>query len=119
VSRSDLETALGVRLDRYEPARAGALHYAQIDVIAGNSDAFAEDDFWAGIIDCMERIGPQIQALGKDRSIGRTSVDLAVSFRDGLALATYNLPSHVAEAVGRRGIDIEFSVYLGSDDEKP
>ena len=109
VSQSDLETALGVGLVRYEPARAGPLHYAQIDVLT-------KDDPWAGIIDCVERFGSQIQALKKDRSIGRVSIDLAVSFDERFAVVTYNLPSHIAEAVGRQGIDVEFSVYVGSDD---
>lgn len=118
VPRPELEHALGVSLARYEPARAGSLYYAQIDVDAGHVDMLAEDQLWEEVIDCIERLGPRIQALRSDRLIGRTSIDLAVSFGEGLAVVTYNLPSRVAETVGRQRIDLELSVYLGCDDDE-
>jgi len=73
VPQCELETALGVTLDRYEPARTGPLYYAQvdIDITAGSDNRFHEDDFWAGIIDCIERLGPEIQTLRSDRRIER------------------------------------------------
>ncbi|HWI28490.1 MAG TPA: hypothetical protein VN668_16065 [Stellaceae bacterium] len=119
-SRSDLEAALGVRVVRYEATRTGSLHYAQVDVIAGDIEILAEDDLWAQIIVRIEQLGPHIRALRNDHLIGRVSIDLAVSFGETSALATYHLPSRVAEVLGREGIDIEFSVYLvtrTNDDE--
>jgi hypothetical protein len=121
LSQSELETALGVSLARHEPARVGPLHYAQVDVdiVARHVTLLVEHDLWAGIVECIERLGPQIQALRNDRRIGRTSIDLAVSFSEDLAVATYGLPSRVARAAGRYGIDIELSVYRGSETDGP
>lgn len=113
-SRSDLETALGARVARYEAPRTAALHYAQLDFIAGDIDLLAEDDLWTEIIERIEQLGPRMRALQGNHLIGRTSIDLAVSFGETSALATYHLPSRVAEVLGREGIEIEFSVYLVS-----
>jgi hypothetical protein len=119
VAQRDLEIALGVTVDRYEPARAGSLHYGQINFTKGSEGRFQEEDVWAGIIDGIDQLGPQLQTLRRNRRIGRISLDLAVSFAADLAVATYDLPSRVAEVVGRHGIDLEFSVYLASGDDEP
>jgi hypothetical protein len=109
ISQTALEAALGTKLDRYEPAREGSLHYAQVNMPL-------ENNAWNAIVDCIQRVGPQISALRQERLIGSTTIDLAVSFEEHLAAISVKLPSHTAEAVGRYGVDIEFSVYLSSDD---
>jgi hypothetical protein len=108
-SQAALESALGSRVERYKLARDGRLHYAQLDIAVGNNA-------WEAIADCIQRIGPRISALRQDRLIGTTTIDLAVSFHDDKVALFVNLPSRVAEIVGRHGIDFEFSIYLTADD---
>lgn len=104
-SKSALEAALGVKLDRYEPARKGSLNYAQMDL----------NDGWDAIVDRIQTVGPQISALRRDGVIGAAAIDLPVLFDESLAALSVQVPSHVAEAVGRYAIDIEISIYLTNE----
>ena len=118
VSRVDLESRLGAPIARYESARNGPFHYAQIDFAVADVDTPPAGNPWPTIVDWLDRLGPQIQALKSDGSIGPTSIDLAVSFAEKFHVVTYNLPHSVARAAGRNGIDINLSVYRGDVDEQ-
>ncbi len=109
MARADLEAALGATLERYEPAGTKALYYAQIDLPI-------EEDIWGAIVDRIRALGPQISGLRRERLIGSTCIDLAVSFALGQMTLSVVVPSYAAEVVSRYGIDIEFSVYPVSDD---
>ncbi len=118
VSRLDLEARLGAPIARYQPARNGPFHYAQIYLTVADVDTPPAGDPWPVIVDCLERLGPKILALKSNGSIGRTSTDLAVSFAEKFYVVTYNLPHSVAKAAGRHGIDIDLSVYHGDGHER-
>ncbi|MGA7433297.1 MAG: hypothetical protein WBD33_18580 [Xanthobacteraceae bacterium] len=101
ITRTALEAALQVKLDRFEVRDSGSAHYAQIAAPCG----------WSAIVDWLLTIGPQISVLRKKGAIGPAIIDLAISFDADLASLSIDLPSYAAEAIGRHGIDIEFSVY--------
>jgi hypothetical protein len=110
ITKPDLEAALQTKLDRFEGARSGSLHYAQLDLPG-------EEVGWRTIVDWIEIIGPRISALRQERLIGTARIDLAVAFHADMAFLSIEVPSYAAEAAGRHGIDIEFSVYPISKDE--
>jgi hypothetical protein len=109
-TKTALEEALQTKLDRFEPARSGPMHYAQFDLPGGDSD-------WSTIVDWIQTIGHRLSALRQKRLIGPTNINLAVPFHDDMASLSIDIPSDAAEAIGRHGIDIEFSVYLTSKEE--
>jgi hypothetical protein len=108
ISKADLEVALQTKLDRFEPARSGSLQYAQLDVPMENG--------WRTVVDWIETIGPRISALRQEGLVGPASVDLAIAFGPGKISLSIEVPSYAAEVIGRHGIEIEFSVYLTSDE---
>ena len=104
-TKNALEAVLQTKLDRFEPS--GSLNYAQLDIpIEGG---------WSTVVDWIVIFGPRISALRHESLIGSASIDLAIPFNADLASTTIEMPSHVAETVGRYGIDIEFSVYLSNE----
>jgi hypothetical protein len=109
MTKADLEAALNIGLDRYEPMRKSSAHYAQIDI----SD---DKEIWHAISDCVSKVGSSLFTLRQDGLIGSTSVDLAVRFREDLLSLTITAPSEAASALGQYGIDIQFSVYATSED---
>jgi hypothetical protein len=110
IARSELEAALGTALARYEPTRTGSLHYAQVDLPI-------EEDVWGAIARWVKRLGPQLSKLQRERQIGSTCVDLAVSFVDDQMSLSVVVPSYAAEIISSYGVDIEFSVYKVSNDQ--
>jgi hypothetical protein len=110
MARTALEAALGTVLARYEPARTGPLHYAQVNISI-------EEDIWGAIADWIKTIGPQISMLREERLVGPTCIDLAVSFANDQMSLSIVVPSYAAEIIGRYGIDIEFSVYAVNEDQ--
>lgn len=113
LAQADLEAALGVESDRYEPSRTSSAHYAQIDIPV--EKGMPEDDVWSAVVECVQKIGPKISALKSDRLIGATCCDLAVAFGNTYTISI-GVPSYAAEAIGRHGIDIELSIYPTADD---
>ncbi|MDB5736045.1 MAG: hypothetical protein JWP16_2393 [Alphaproteobacteria bacterium] len=109
MTKVDLEAALNIQLDRYEPMRKTSAHYAQIDI----DD---DEDIWRAAIDCASKVGPTLFTLRKDGLIGSASVDLAVRFRDEMVSLTITAPSEAAAILGQYGLDIQFSVYVTSED---
>ena len=110
MTREALEAALGTALERYEPSRhAETSYYAQVDIPA-------EYDTWNALTRWTETIGPKLSTLRKNRLVGATSIDLAVTFAEGKANLSLVVPSYVATTVGGYGIDIEFSVYLVTEE---
>ena len=63
LSRSDLETALGLPLDRYEQPTDHASGYAQIDIPDGQ-------DQWAAAVDCVRSVRDPIQRLVSELGCG-------------------------------------------------
>lgn len=108
IGRTELEAALNVTLDRYEPERRGSGHYAQIDI----PDA---EDVWDEIVACVQKIGEPLSTLRQKEFIGAISMDVAIAFRESLATLTVTAPSNAAAIIGRYGIDIQFSVHLTSE----
>jgi hypothetical protein len=104
------ESALQTRLDKFEPARSGSMHDAQLNLPGGDAG-------WSTIMDWIQVVGPPLSALRQERSIGPAKIDLAIPFDDEMAALSIDLPSGAAETIGRYGIDTEFSVYLTSKDE--
>jgi hypothetical protein len=102
-----LESALGIELDRYEPARDGS-EYAQIDIPHS-------DNIWKALVDFAHQKGPALLSLRDDGKVGSIGVDLAVMFRDAFMGISFTVPSEAAAILGRYGIEIEFSIYRASD----
>jgi hypothetical protein len=102
--RSDLETVLGLLLDRYEQPSDRAPGYAQIDI--------ADDrDQWAAALDCIQSIGARIQRLVSDNLIGSSQVDVALGFPSSALSTSLTIPARLAAVAGETGIDIAISVY--------
>lgn len=110
MSKPDLEAALQIELDRFEPDRPDLLSYAQVN-------APAEDCSWSAVTDWIKLIGPRISALQREHLIASANIDVAIPFYTNLASISVELPSYVAETVGHFGIAIEFSIYLTNEDE--
>lgn len=107
LSRSDLEAALGLQLSRYEPSRnepSTGLAYAQIDVAD-------HGDQWATALDTVQSIGAIIPKLLSAGSIGKPSLDVAMTFPHSWMSNSLVVPAVLAAATGAAGIDIEVSVY--------
>ena len=107
LSQQELETALGIALDRYEPSRHGSLHYAQVCMEHGAAD-------WSAVAEFLELIGPRIKELSGRRAIGAATMDFHLTFWDNKVAISSKLPARVASLAGQNLIDIETSVYLTS-----
>jgi len=104
LSRSDLETELGLSLDRYEQPSDRAHGYAQIDT--------ADDrDQWAAALDCVQSIGARIRRLVSDNLIGSSHMDVAVGFPSSAVSTSLAIPARLAAVAGETGMDIAISVY--------
>jgi hypothetical protein len=73
LSQQELETALGIALDRYEPSRHGTLHYAQVCMAHDASD-------WSAVAEFLELSGPRIKELSDRRAIGAATMDFHLPF---------------------------------------
>lgn len=100
----EAEKALKQLLVRYEPEDAEGSFYGQVDVPVENAIR--------SLLELADRTGPVIEAMLADRRLGRAVLDLAFDYpQEGEAMSA-RLPAHVATAIAKHGIDIEFSVYL-------
>jgi hypothetical protein len=104
LTKAALEAALQAKLDRYEPAKVGSTYYVQLDVPN-------ESGSWSAVVDYIDVIGPRLATLRKEQHIGTATIDFAVAFHDDLAAFSVVVPGHVAETIGRHGIDTGISVY--------
>jgi hypothetical protein len=104
LSRSDLETALGLPLDRYEQPTDHASGYAQIDIPDGQ-------DQWAAAVDCVRSVRDPIQRLVSERLIGSPGLDVAVAFPSSVISTSFAIPARLAAAAGEAGLHIDISVY--------
>lgn len=96
ISRSALEQALGLQLDRYEPdGRHGP--YAQIDV----DDS---PDVWDAVSRLLSLCGTQIFHLVETGAISSASLDVAVTIRENNAATYCVIPRLIVEASGRAGM---------------
>jgi hypothetical protein len=104
LSRADLETALGLPLDRYEQPADSASAYAQIDIPDGG-------DQWAAALDCVQSVRDPIQRLVSESLIGSPSLDVAAGFPSSALSTSLTVPARLAAAAGETGIDIDISIY--------
>jgi hypothetical protein len=104
IARSELEAALNLVLDRFEPHRGRQANYAQIYIAE-------EADYWAAAHRALLPLKDKLQALHSAGSIGALSIDAAVPFRDNLMATYMMIPSALAQLAGQIGIDIEISIY--------
>jgi hypothetical protein len=104
ISEEALVDKLGVGLDRFSPQRSGDLSWAQI-----NSPE--SDDVWPTIAGWIATLGSSIAGLITAGAIGGATLDLAFGFASNLVTRSARVPSSIAEAVGRSGIDLEISTY--------
>jgi len=104
ISRSQLEAALGLTLDRYELTSGEATHYAQIDVAE-------ETDYWSSTLNTLQALGHSVEPLVAAGAIGAPSIDVALALPEDVMWVSSTVPSTVAEAAGRLGMDIDLSIY--------
>jgi hypothetical protein len=104
ISRPQLEAALGLTLDRDELTSGEATQYAQIDIAD-------ETDYWSSTLDTIEALGHSVEPLVAAGSIGSPSIDVALALPDDVMWVSSTIPSTVAEAAGRLGMDIDLSIY--------
>ncbi|HEV2155901.1 hypothetical protein [Bradyrhizobium sp.] len=99
LSRSELNAALGLEVDRYEnsPGRA----YAQIDI----------GDQWDAALACVQSVRAVILRLVAEGSIGAPSLDVAMVFPHSYVAKTFTIPADVAAIAGGAGMDVQLSVY--------
>ena len=109
LSQQELETALGIALDRYEPWSHGSLHYAQVCMAHDAAD-------WSAVAEFLELIGPRIKELSDRRAIGATTMDFHLPFWDNKVAISSTLPARIALLAGQNLIDIQTSVYLTSSE---
>lgn len=109
LSRSDLETALGLSLDRYEPTTDHATGYAQIDIPD-------DRDQWAAALDCAQSLCEPFQRLVAESLIGSPGFDVAAGFPSSALSKSLAIPAQLAAAAGEAGMDIEISVYRTESD---
>lgn len=102
-----LEQALRARLARYERARRGDLHYAQLNPPFSSAT-------WAIVADWLEGIGPLVKSLIEQRLVASATLDFHIALPDDGIACSVTLPAGVALLVGRNLIDVEFSTYLTS-----
>jgi hypothetical protein len=102
LSRSDLNAALGLQVDRYE-AKSERV-YAQIDVEDGG-------DQWIAALDCVRSLRAVIPQLVSEGSIGASSLDVAMGFPHSSLSKSLTVPADLAAAAGEAGMDIQLSVY--------
>lgn len=107
LSQQELETALGIALDRYEPSRHGTLQYAQVCMAHDAPD-------WSAVAEFLELIGPRIKELSDRQAIGAATMDFHLPFWDDKVAIYLELPARIALLAGQNLIDIETSVYLTS-----
>jgi hypothetical protein len=108
LSRSGLETALGLPLDRYEQRSDGTPAYAQIDIPN-------DQDQWAAALDCVQSIGARLQRLISENLVGSPQMDIAVGFPDSAVMKSLEIPARLAAVTGETGMDIGISIYLTSN----
>lgn len=104
ISRPQLEAALGLSLDGYELTSGEATHYAQIDIAD-------ETDYWSSTLNTIQALGHAVEPLVAAGSIGSPSIDVALALPDDVMWVSSTIPSTVAEAAGRLGMDIDLSIY--------
>jgi hypothetical protein len=102
LSRSDLNAALGLQVDRYE-ATDGRV-YAQIDIEDGG-------DQWIAALDRVRSLRAVIPRLVSEGSIGASNLDVAMGFPHSSLSRSLTLPADLAAAAAEAGMDVEFSVY--------
>jgi hypothetical protein len=83
----ELETTLGITLDRYEPSDDSS--YAQVGMRQGGDD-------WSSVAEFLEMIGPRVKELIGRRAIGSATMDVALPFRDNMAAISLKLPARIA-----------------------
>jgi len=110
IPRETLERAIGISVSRYEPYRSGDHFYAQIDIPETG-------DLWANVLSLCESLGTKAISLIETGAISNIDLDLGYSFYDSNVSASTSIPSEVAEAVGRAGVDIMVTFYLTSPSE--
>jgi len=104
LSRVDLETALGLLLDRYEQPTDSGAGYAQIDI--------ADDgDQWAAALDCVQSTHDPIQRLVSKSLIGSRCLDVAAGFPSSALSTSLTVPAGLAAVAGETGMDIDISIY--------
>ena len=104
LSKADLESRLKAGVERYSPDKGG---YAQLSVEEEKPD-------WKIIDAFLERLGPAVSGLCISGVVRSACLDLAFGFSEGLALASYTLPSRTAALAGSCCINVMFSICLTS-----
>ena len=108
LSREELESTIGVGLDRYEPSRRGTSHYAQVSL----SDTVVQ---WPAVVEFLERVAPRIADLISHRIVGSASIDFAIYAKAETLLHSVKVPAQVASLAGQNLISLEMSFYLVAD----
>ena len=106
LSRADLETALGLPLDRYEQRSDGTSAYAQIQMIRTNGLL---------ALDCVQSVGDRLQRLVSENLVGSPQMDIAVGFPSSAVMKSLTIPARLAAATGESGMEIGISIYSTSD----
>jgi hypothetical protein len=107
--REEVEAALGVTLSRYEAYRKGPGTYAQVN--------FRDDARWDEIVAEMRRIGPALKLAVERGQIAGPRLDVGLFLvEDGLPRSLV-FPAELCEALGQYGVELELSVYPGSEEE--
>ena len=110
LNRDELESTIGVGLDRYEPSRKGTKHFAQISL----SDTASP---WPAVVEFLEKVGPRIADLIRHRMIGSASIDFAI-YAKAEAFTFVTVPAQVAALAGQNLIDVEMSFYPGAPEDQ-
>jgi len=112
IPREALEVALGMPVSHYGRHRTGDDFFAHIDVPeTGN--------LWDRVLSLCERLGTKAISLIETGAVSNVDLDIGYSFYESNVSAWASIPSKVAEAVGRVGVNIMVTFYLTSTSEQP
>jgi hypothetical protein len=103
IGKNDLDRSLQISSERFESVGK----YAQLDIPVASG--------WRSIDDYMKALVPRIHALKTERKIGHCIVDVAISFMEGNASLSVEVPRRITEVLNQYDIGLELSIYRTSE----
>ena len=105
--REEIEAALGVALDRFEPYRRGGVgQYGQLNPPI--------DGGWAGLASLLAKVGPGLRACVARGDMGTPEVDVGRTVAVDIAASSLRVPNAVLSAIAEFGLDLVVSTYVGN-----
>lgn len=102
--RDEIESKLGLPLDRFESSKRDKGSYGQLNIAAEGG--------WTGLITLMDHVGPAIRDCVERREMGKPEVDVGWAVGGYIVASSLCIPPAVTAAVARFGFKLVVSAYL-------